>query len=46
MKAVSYNQRNGNTERPCAQEPHRALHSIISTRKSSLKLPDSTDAVL
>lgn len=24
MKAVFYNQRDGGTERPCAEEPHRA----------------------
>ena len=28
MKAVFYNQRNGNREKPCDQEPHHALHVI------------------
>ena len=28
MKAVSYNQRKGGTERPYAQESHRALQGI------------------
>lgn len=33
MKAVSHNQRNGDTESLCGQEPHGALHGITGTGK-------------
>ena len=31
MRAVFYNQRNGDAESFCAQEPHRALLGIIKS---------------
>ena len=34
MKFVAYNQRNGSTERPSAQEPHRVLLSITATMEN------------
>ena len=33
MKAVTHNQRNGDTESLCVQEPHRALHCITGRGK-------------
>lgn len=47
MKAVFYNQRDEGTERPCAEEPHRAL-MVLGGEKVlafSIKTPSLGDPV-
>ena len=47
MKFVAYNQRNGSTERPSAQEPHRVSKNcgiVVKIRPANAK--DAEDAGL